>query len=105
MGKVVQVKSDIIGVDRDAYLYLERICRKQRGCRTMTEEQEDRIWRRQTKNTDGLRELHDHSIGGGDGTYYGRWTEWSVETIRSMLKEAGLSWTEYGSREWEEIHL
>lgn len=103
--KQVTRKSDVIGVSKDAYFYLRRIMREQRGCKPLTEEQEGISWERTTTNKDGLKELDNNSMGGGDGTYYGKWTSWNVDTLRQMLKDGGFTWVEYGERESIEIYL
>jgi len=91
--------TEIIGVTREAYMYLRRIQRAQRGCEPLTEQQEDRLWRRCYKKGE-LKVLDDNSLGGGDGTYNGRWTSWNVETLRQMLQEGGYTWTELGTQEY-----
>lgn len=91
--------SEIIGVTKEAYMYLNRISRVQRGCKVLTEESEDRLWNRCYKRK-GLKILDDNSLGGGDGTYYGKWTSWNVETLRQMLCEGGYTWVELGTEEY-----
>jgi hypothetical protein len=81
------IKKTIL-VDKEAYLYLNEISRKERGCSPLTETQKDRIWSRAFKYN-GKRVLDDDSIGGGDGTYCGKWWSWSLETIKDMLTKAG----------------
>ena len=85
--------SKTIGVNKEAYLHLDRISRVQRGCKPLNKELEDRMWNRCCKKN-GLKIIDDFTIGGGDGNYYGKWTSWSVDTIKSMLKDAGYSWKE-----------
>lgn len=103
--KQIKRKTDIIGVDKEAYQYLNRISRTQRGCKPLNEQQEERIWNRSIKNKDGVVELDNNSLGGGDGTYNGKWWTWSVDTLRKMLSDGGFSWIEYGERENIEINL
>lgn len=91
--------SEIIGVTKEAYMYLNRICRVQRGCKVLTEELENRLWNRCYKR-EGLKVLDDNSLGGGDGTYYGKWTSWNVETLRQMLRDGGYTWVELGTHEY-----
>lgn len=98
-------KSDVIGVNKEAYIYLQNIQRVQRGCQPWTPEQQDKMWRRCYKTKDGLKEIDDESLGGGDGTRNGRWWSWDVETIRGMLKDAGYNWVEYGTRESIEVSI
>lgn len=92
--------TEVIAVNKEAYLFLERISRQQRGCKPLTEAQEDRFWDRCCKNKEGLKELDNDSIGGGDGNYYGKWWSWSVRQLRNMLSEAGFTWKECGTREY-----
>lgn len=97
--------TEVIGVSKDAYQYLARISRTQRGCKPLDEQQEERIWKRLIKNKDGLKELNNDSLGGGDGTYNGRWWGWNVETLRKMLKDGGYTWKEYGEQEIIELYI
>lgn len=92
-------KSEVIGVNKEAYFYLKRIGRAQRGCDPLSTEIEEKIWKRCHKNKDGLKELDNDSLGGGDGTYDGKWWSWDVSTLRQMLNEGGFTWVEYGERE------
>lgn len=82
--------SQTILVGKESYLYLDRIMREQRGCKPLTPEQEEKFWGKQRVNADGFTSCNDDSLGGGDGTYYGRWWSWSVETLKKMLDEANL---------------
>lgn len=92
-------KSEVIGVSKEAYFYLNRISRAQRGCKPLSTDTEKKIWRRCCKNKDGLKELYNDSMGGGDGTYNGKWWSWDVDMLRQMLNEGGFTWVEYGERE------
>ena len=83
---------DVIFIDRDAYMYLNRIQRATRGCKELTEAQEDRLWDRLWKSPEGLREVTKDSFGGGDGTYDGVWVSWSLEKVKKMLADAGFTW-------------
>lgn len=86
-------KSDTIYISKEAYLYLLRISRKQRGCKPLDEIAEERIWNKIHKVGDKFR-LDDQSLGGGDGTYKGKWWSWSVDTVKTMLTEAGFEYEE-----------
>lgn len=90
-----ELKSETILVDRDAYFYLRNIMREQRGCVKITKEQDDKIWSKVLAfGKDGKARLTDLSMGGGDGTYNGKWWSWSVETIKKMLDAAGYKYEE-----------
>ena len=93
------IRSDTIAVEKEAYFYLKRIGREQRGCAPMTQEAEEKLWRRMPKNKDGLKVLDNDSLGGGDGTYDGKWWSWDVSTLREMLKDGGFEWVECGIQE------
>lgn len=80
-----------IAVSRDAFLHLFKLSRAQRGCKPLTDEQLEIVWKRRSKDS-GSVILDDHSLGGGDGTYYGKWNSWSCADLKNMLKDAGLSW-------------
>ena len=70
-------------------MYLNRIQRQQRGCKPLTEESEKRLWGRVNKQDDKYQAT-DHSFGGGDGTYYGKWWAWNIKTVKEMLDKAGI---------------
>lgn len=83
-------------VTRPAYEYLRDEMRRQRGCSPLTQEQKDRIWKQLVKfwdSGDKVR-LTNNSMGGGDGTYEGKWWSWTTEDLKSMLSEGGFSWEE-----------
>lgn len=83
--------SKTILVSKSAYLYLDRVSRIQRGCKPITTEQESKLWKRLPK-VKGKAQLDDNSMGGGDGTYHGRWWGWNVDTLKEMLTEAGFTY-------------
>lgn len=86
--------SETIWITRDAYMYLNRESRKQRGCKELTHEGEDRLWKRLSRynvKNDKIR-VDDMTLGGGDGTYDGKWCMWKVQTIKKMLDGAGFSY-------------
>lgn len=84
--------TETIYIGRDAYMFLDREQRKQRGCKPISKESEDRLWKRIMKDKQGRCLVDDNSFGGGDGTYYGKWWSWSVSTIKNMLDEAGFTY-------------
>lgn len=90
--------SKTILVSKVAYLYLDRISRIQRGCRRLTTEQEEKLWKRIPK-AKGKAQLYDESMGGGDGTYNGKWWTWNVETLKRMLDDAGFKY-----QDGEDLH-
>lgn len=86
------MKQETILIGRDAYIYLDRESRKQRGCNALTIDQYLRRWNRASKDANGLHVTYNFSFGGGDGTYDGKWWDWSVNTLKEMLDKAGYSW-------------
>ena len=84
--------SKTLWVGKGAYFFLNGESRKQRGCKPLTEDQKSKIWER-IKNSyrykNGMVRIDDNSFGGGDGTYYGKWTSWSIDTISKMLDDKG----------------
>ena len=87
--------SKSIWIEKDAYMYLDRESRKQRGCKKMSAEAEERLWNRVCRHGELDKvQATDNSFGGGDGTYDGRWWLWSVDTLMKMLDEAGLPYDE-----------
>lgn len=94
-----------IGVDKEAFFYLVDLSREQRGCGVLTDVARDRIWRRRKETDDDLVILNDESMGGGDGTYYGRWTSWSCEELKSLLQKAGHTWVDLEPIEFDCIDV
>ena len=84
--------SQTILIGREAHEYLNEIMREQRGCKPLNQEQKDKLWSRIRKSMTDKRQVDDDSYGGGDGTYWGEWWGWSVDTIKSMLDEAGFEY-------------
>ena len=95
-------RSPTIWVGKESYMYLNRISREQRGCKQLSQEVENKMWNRQlTKAKIGkadkeknLVRLDNDSMGGGDGTYSGKWWSWSISTIKEMLDEAKLPYSD-----------
>ena len=84
--------SNTIWIDKSAYMYLENESRRQRGCKPVRDV--DRMWKRVAmtwKNSDKAR-VSDLTFGGGDGTYDGEWTSWSVKEVKRMLNENGFTY-------------
>ena len=83
-----------IWISKEAYFYLNRIERQQRGCKQLSAESEERVWNRipDFRKRCDLVLVDDDSFGGGDGTYYGRWWSWDVETLKKMLDDAGYTY-------------
>lgn len=101
----VHKKLNRIAVDREAFIYLTGLQRKQRGCKPLSEESQDRVWNRRQKTSDGYAILDDESLGGGDGTYYGRWTSWRCDDLKNLLKEAGYTWKDLPQVEFDSIEV
>lgn len=80
-------------VGKTAYFYLARESRKQRGCKPLSKESENKVWDRIEKKN-GKAVLSDLSLGGGDGTYDGKWWPWSVDTLKKMLDKGGYKYKE-----------
>lgn len=83
-----------IGVSKEGFILLETISRKQRGCKPLSDDQMDGIWSRRRKTSDGFAILDDESMGGGDGTYHGKWTSWKCDDLKAILSDAGMTWIE-----------
>lgn len=89
------MRSETIYVSKEAYKALNDISRKQRGCKALTSEQYEKMFARMSGKPcikNDLIRLDDLSMGGGDGTYYGKWTRWSVADLKKMLSELGFEW-------------
>lgn len=83
--------SKSIWIGENAYMYLNRIQRQQRGCKPLTEKSEKRLWGRINK-WDDKYQVTDNSFGGGDGTYNGKWWAWDIKTVKAMLDDAGFTY-------------
>lgn len=100
----MKVTTKRIWVEQESYMFLNRICREQRGCKPLSNESEDRMWKHIMKSfdaKDGMYGLEDASLGGGDGRYNGRWWSWSVDTMIKMLDEANMPYTDGGIIEYD----
>ena len=87
--------SKTIYVSKEAYKALKDMSSKQRGCKALTPEQYEKMFARMSGTPsmkNDLIRLDDNSMGGGDGTYFGKWTRWSVADIKKMLSELGFEW-------------
>ena len=97
------VKSEVIGITKEAYFYLRDTARTQSGYNPLTEEQKERSWKRIPKYKGELKEV--------DNDSFGVWlTErtfkaWSVQEIREMLSENGFEWVELGTRESIAVYI
>lgn len=91
---MVEHVTETIWISREAYMYLDRESRKQRGCKELSPEGEERLWRRLSRYNvkDGKIRVDDNSLCGGDGTYDGMWWSWKVSTLKKMLDEAGFTY-------------
>ena len=100
-------KKQTIWVSKEAYFYLNRIESEQRGCKPMTARQEEKYWNRipDIKKRENLIQLDDNSLGGGDGTYNGRWWSWNVDTLKTMLDKAGFEYEDGKEIEYAPVYL
>lgn len=99
-------KSRTIWIGKKAYFFLNREGRKQRGCKPLSKEQEEKIWRRiknLSKFRNGQYKIDDGSFGGGDGTYDGKWWDWSLDYIMKLLDENGFSYRKGRTVEYIEL--
>lgn len=94
-----------IAVNKEAYLFLIERSRKERGCKPLSDQAKERMWARTRKNANGKRVLDDESLGGGDGTYYGKWTSWTCEDLKKLLTEGGHEWEDLGTVEVEYMNI
>ncbi len=83
--------SQTLLIGKAAWAFLKNEQRKQRGLDALASTVEDRLWKNLRK-VDGKKQIMDGSYGGGDGSYTGRWTEWSVDEMKAMLDAAGLEY-------------
>ncbi len=94
-----------IGVTRDGFILLEKMSRHQRGCKPLNDDQLERMWQKRAKTPEGFAILDDESMGGGDGTYYGKWTSWSCDDLKSILSDAGMTWIDLEPIEFDCIDV
>lgn len=87
-----EVKHKTILIPLESYLHLHKLCREQR-CHDF-EQRKDRLLELWTKNfnksvmtRNGKHTVCDYDFGGATGN---RWTSWSCEQMKSILKEANL---------------
>ncbi len=100
------MKQRSIFVDRAAYMFLDAQRRLQRGDRPLTEREQDLLWEKKLRFcVDGKACLKDGSMGGGDGTAYGKWWSWSIETMTEMLLSAGFSYVDGSEIEEHDIDI
>lgn len=92
--KEIVRKSEVIGVEKDAFFYLKDVMRKDHGLAPLSEEAKEINWLKIHTNTDGLKELESGSLGEKD-----------VCVLRQRLRDGGFSWVEYGEREYKESCL
>lgn len=90
------MKKRTLLVPLESLLYLEDQCHLQRGGHHTTEKTIERLTREMEKphNKNGYM-LFDGSFGGAVGdpknSYEeGRWTSWSIDTVKEMLDKQGL---------------
>ena len=97
------VKSEVIGITKDAYFYLRDTARTQSGYNPLTEEQKERIWKRVPKYKGELKEVDDNSFGVWitERTF----KTWSVQEIREMLSKSCFEWVELGTRESIAVYI
>jgi len=88
------MKLETIYIPKQAYLQLTKRQRAERGCRPLSEEALEKLWTRipQARKDGDFIRVDKDSLGGGDGTYYGKWTSWDVPTLKRMTEELGYSW-------------
>ena len=95
-----------IAVSKEAFIYLQKLQRSQRGCKPLTDEKLAELYdKRIGKTKEGFVILEDGSCGGGDGTYYGRWTSWSCEDLKTILNKAGYTYIELEAIEQDYINV
>lgn len=93
-------------ISKEAYFFLEDESRKQRGCKPLGDEQKERIYRRYVRKTpDGRMIVNDDSLGGGDGTYNGKWWSWSVDDLKRMLDEKGFSYEDGETEKYIPVYI
>ena len=96
--------TESILIGKEAYFFLRNKQRVQRGRKPLSKECEDNLWERVIHyRKDGKCPVTDYSFGGGDGTYEGKWTSWTVKMVKQMLDRAGLEYEDGGCVEYLEV--
>lgn len=91
--------SKSVYVNKAAYIYLQNESREQRGFAPLSEAGQTKVWERIPKGPDFMAQIINGDIGGGNGTQdYHKWTSWSVETVKGILRGAGF---EDGADYWD----
>ena len=87
------MKKESIYIPKEAYFLLTQRGRKERGCEPLSEKALESRWAKALhKRKDNMIRVDKDSLGGGDGTYYGKWTSWDVPTLKAMVEELGFEW-------------
>lgn len=87
-------KTDVIYIDKNAYIYLRNYERTSMGLDTLPCERYSKAWER-AKRSDGLYKVIDKcSFALGDGVKNGRVRLLTVDEVKEILDEAGLKYTE-----------
>lgn len=101
--------SKTLWIGKKAYMYLDDESRRQRGCKVFSKEAKDNLWKHlstcESRFKNGRVQIDDKTFGGGDGTYYGKWWSWNVQTLKEMLDKAGFKYKEGKDIEFIEVKI
>lgn len=94
-----------IYIPKEAYLRLNELSRRQRGCKPLSEDVQEEMWCRipDCRKKGNMIRVDKDSLGGGDGTYYGKWTSWDVPTLKKMVEDMGFTWEQGENIEYTTI--
>lgn len=102
-------KSQTVLVPLESFLYLQDKQRFERSGKHSTEKSIEKLKRNfEQFSYDGYKQIMNGDLGGCKGKPENaweehRWTSWSVENVKSMLDEAGLSWKDGEETEYIEL--
>ena len=103
--KSVKRRTDEIFIGKEAFLYLKRLGRQQRGAKPLSEEVENTAWDRAVKFNRGYP-VHDGTFGGGIGSHdFHTWNSWSVRQVKRILETANLPYIEGEAHEVFDIYI
>lgn len=101
------MKAETIYIPKEAYFKLRNRSRVERGGKPLTDEQLERSWSRipASRKEGDLINVDGDSLGGGDGTYNGKWTSWDVPTLKRMVEEMGYTWKQGKEIEYFPVYI
>lgn len=102
--KNVVRKTDVIYIDKNAFIYLKNYERASMGLDALPPERYDRTWER-AKRDEFYKVIDKCSFAIGDGVKNGRVRLMAVDEAKSILNEAGFKYTEGEPTEVVDVYI